>query len=82
MEEKLRKGKERRRRLEEENGRKGEEKHTCRRKRIYSFSSLRSKKIILKRTEVIFFKLLWSPGINSKELIPPACALAGRGPYL
>jgi hypothetical protein len=27
------------------------------------------------------FKLLWSPGIDSKELIPPAYALAGLSPY-
>jgi hypothetical protein len=31
----------------------------------------------VKRTEAVFLKLLWSPGIDSKELIPPACALAG-----
>ncbi len=24
------------------------------------------------------FKRLWSPGIESKEWIPPACSLAGR----
>jgi hypothetical protein len=33
--------------------------------------------IEVKRTEAVFLKLLWSPGINSKELIPPAYALAG-----
>jgi hypothetical protein len=33
--------------------------------------------IEVKRTEAVFLKLLWSPGIDSKELIPPACALAG-----
>jgi hypothetical protein len=27
-------------------------------------------------------KHLWSPGINSKEFIPPAYALAGWSPYL
>ncbi len=30
----------------------------------------------VKRTEAVFLKLLWSPGIDSKELIPPAYALA------
>jgi hypothetical protein len=39
-------------------------------------------KIKVKHTEVVFLKLLWSPGIDSKELIPPAYALAGRSPYL
>ncbi len=33
--------------------------------------------IKVKRTEAVFLKLLWSPGINSKELIPPDYALAG-----
>jgi hypothetical protein len=33
--------------------------------------------IEVKRTEAVFLKLLWSPGINSKELIPPAYVLAG-----
>jgi hypothetical protein len=33
--------------------------------------------IDVKRTEAVFLKLLWSPGIDSKELIPPAYALAG-----
>jgi len=33
--------------------------------------------IEVKRTEAVFLKLLWSPGINSKELIAPAYALAG-----
>ncbi len=33
--------------------------------------------IEVKRTEAVFLKLLWSPGIHSKELIPPAYALAG-----
>ncbi len=33
--------------------------------------------IEIKRTEAIFLKLLWSPGIDSKELIPPAYALVG-----
>ena len=33
--------------------------------------------IKVKRTEPVFWKLLWSPGIYSKELIPPAYALAG-----
>jgi hypothetical protein len=28
--------------------------------------------IEVKRTEAVFLKLLWSPGINSKELILPA----------
>jgi hypothetical protein len=32
--------------------------------------------IEVKRTEAVFLKLLWSPGIDSKELIPPAYALA------
>ncbi len=32
--------------------------------------------IKVKRTEAVFLKLLWSPGIDSKELIPPAYALA------
>jgi hypothetical protein len=31
----------------------------------------------VKRTEAVFFKLLRSPGIDSKELIPQAYALAG-----
>jgi hypothetical protein len=31
----------------------------------------------VKRTEAVFFKLLRSPGIHSKELIPQAYALAG-----
>ncbi len=31
----------------------------------------------VKRAEAVFLKLLWSPGIDSKELIPPAYALAG-----
>jgi hypothetical protein len=31
--------------------------------------------IEVKRTEVVFLKLLWSPGIDSKELILPAYAL-------
>jgi hypothetical protein len=30
-----------------------------------------------KRTEAVFLKLLWSPGIDSKEFILPAYALAG-----
>ncbi len=30
-----------------------------------------------KRTEAVFLKLLWSPGIDFKEVIPPAYALAG-----
>ncbi len=34
-------------------------------------------KIEVKLTEAVFFKLIWSPGIDSKELIPPAYALAG-----
>jgi hypothetical protein len=33
--------------------------------------------IELKHTEAVFLKLSWSPGIDSKELIPPAYALAG-----
>jgi hypothetical protein len=33
--------------------------------------------IEVKRTEAVFVKLLWSPGIDSKELIPPAYVLAG-----
>jgi hypothetical protein len=33
--------------------------------------------IKVKHTEEVFLKLLWSPGIDSKELIPPAYALAG-----
>jgi hypothetical protein len=33
--------------------------------------------IEVKRTEAVFLKLLWSPGIDSKELIPPAYILAG-----
>ena len=33
--------------------------------------------IEVKRTEAVFLKLLWSPGIDSKELIPPAFALVG-----
>jgi hypothetical protein len=33
--------------------------------------------IEVKRTEAVFLKLCWSPGIDSKELIPPAYALAG-----
>jgi hypothetical protein len=33
--------------------------------------------IEVKRTEAVFLKLLWSPGIDFKELIPPAYALAG-----
>ncbi len=32
--------------------------------------------IEVKRTETVFLKLLWSPGIDSKELIPSAYALA------
>jgi hypothetical protein len=32
--------------------------------------------IEVKRTEAVFLKLLWSPGIDSKELVPPAFALA------
>jgi hypothetical protein len=39
----------------------------------------RSKKtnwIEVKRTEEVLLKLLWSPGINSKELIPPPYAQA------
>jgi hypothetical protein len=31
--------------------------------------------IEVKRTEAVFLKLLWSPGIDSKEWIPPASAL-------
>ncbi len=31
----------------------------------------------VKRTEAVFLKLLWSPGIDFKELIPPAYALVG-----
>jgi hypothetical protein len=30
--------------------------------------------IEVKRTEAVFLKLLWSQGIDSKELIPPAYA--------
>jgi hypothetical protein len=33
--------------------------------------------IEVKRTKAVFLKLLWSPGIDSKELIPPAYALTG-----
>ncbi len=33
--------------------------------------------IEVKWTEAVFSKLLWSPGIDSKELIPPSYALAG-----
>jgi hypothetical protein len=33
--------------------------------------------IEVKWREAVFFKLLWSPGIDSKEFIPPAYALAG-----
>jgi len=33
--------------------------------------------IEVKRTEAVFLKLFWSPGIDSKELILPAYALAG-----
>jgi hypothetical protein len=33
--------------------------------------------IEVKQTEAVFLKLLWSPGIDSKELILPASALAG-----
>ncbi len=33
--------------------------------------------IKVKGTEAVFLKLLWSPGIDSKDLIPPASALAG-----
>jgi hypothetical protein len=33
--------------------------------------------IEVKQTEAVCLKLLWSPGIDSKELIPPAYALAG-----
>jgi hypothetical protein len=33
--------------------------------------------IEVKQTEAVFLKLLWSPGIDSKELILPAYALAG-----
>jgi hypothetical protein len=33
--------------------------------------------IEIKQTEVVFLKLLWSPGIDSKELTLPAYALAG-----
>ncbi len=32
--------------------------------------------IEVKRTEAVFLKLLWSPAFDSKELIPPAYALA------
>jgi hypothetical protein len=32
--------------------------------------------IEVKRTEAVFLKHLWSPAIDSKELIPPAYALA------
>jgi hypothetical protein len=31
----------------------------------------------VKRTEAVFLKLFWSPGIDFKELIPLAYALAG-----
>ncbi len=37
--------------------------------------------IEVKRTEAVFLKLLWSPGIDSKELIPPAYALVGLYMY-
>jgi hypothetical protein len=33
--------------------------------------------IEVKLTEAVILKLLWSPGIDSKELIPPAYALEG-----
>ncbi len=33
--------------------------------------------IEVKRREAVFLKLLWSPGIDSEELIPPAYALEG-----
>jgi hypothetical protein len=33
--------------------------------------------IEVKRTEAVFLKTFWSPGIDSKELIPPAYALVG-----
>jgi len=35
-----------------------------------------------KRTEAVFLNILLIPGIDSKELIPPAYALAGWSPYL
>jgi hypothetical protein len=35
-----------------------------------------------KRTEAVFLNILLSPGIDSKELIPPAFALAGWSPHL
>ncbi len=34
--------------------------------------------IEVKRTEAVFSKILWSPGIDSKKLTSPAYALAGR----
>jgi hypothetical protein len=33
--------------------------------------------IEVKRIEAVFLKLFWSPGTDSRELIPPAYALAG-----
>jgi hypothetical protein len=44
---------------------------------IGNIKAKKTKLIEVKRTEAVFLKLLWSPGIDSKELIPPAYALAG-----
>jgi hypothetical protein len=47
---------------------------------IPEIGKIEAKKTIwieLNQTEAVFLKLLWSPGIDSKELIPPANALAG-----
>jgi hypothetical protein len=48
---------------------------------IFVFLCFDPKKIVIKQTEVVFLKRLWSPGIDSKELIPPAYALVGQSPY-
>jgi hypothetical protein len=44
---------------------------------IDTIEAKKTNRIEVKRTEAVFLKLLWSPGIDSKEMIPPAYALAG-----
>ncbi len=57
--------------------RKNEAKRTWLIPEIDKIEAKKTNWIEVKWTEAVFRKLLWSPGIDSKELIQPAYALAG-----
>ncbi len=44
---------------------------------IGKIEAKKTNRIEVKQTEAVLLNFLWSPGIDSKELIPPAYALAG-----